>query len=70
MTTKQDAKEAEKILREWITDKTGTTDFHRAWFKIAYEMEKVGETFGKIALAAEKATTNFHKAAQRHKNDY
>lgn len=30
----QDQREANRILREWITDKTGTTDTERAMFKL------------------------------------
>lgn len=31
----EDQREANRILREWITDKTGTTDAERAMWKIA-----------------------------------
>ena len=37
----EDQREANRILREWITDKTGTTDVERA-------MWKVGSTWGII----------------------
>lgn len=30
----EDQREANRILREWITDKTGTTDAQRAMWKI------------------------------------
>lgn len=31
----EDKREANRILREWITDKTGTTDVERAMWKMA-----------------------------------
>ena len=35
MTTfEEDKREANRILREWITDKTGTTDAQRAMWKL------------------------------------
>lgn len=39
----QDQREANRILREWITAKTGTTDVERAMWKMATTWEIIRE---------------------------
>lgn len=39
----EDQREANRILREWITDKTGTTDVERAMWKLESTWEIIRE---------------------------
>ena len=42
-TFEEDKREVNRILREWITDKTGTTDIERAMWKMESTWGVIGE---------------------------